>query len=634
MGTIDKMQQGMGLSTDLSEEIYVIPGTELAEDDELPVIKQSLQESQASAQSVAEFELRGEKGSYRVQEKPLSSSGAQSRLFLSRKEQDNQTYILKLYYSNMIKENKLNAVLDKLQQGKHVNVTTVVEHGICELVGQQYHYVIMPRYQRLSRQVYSYVNNLGDPKYERRMLHLIRQLNNGLKFLHNQGIWHGDIKPENIMWNATERCAVLIDFGGSAKTDESGKTTIAAATTNAYLPGEATGNNKLNRYVDYYALGVTLAELLNGAYPKQEEAVRRIVGETDMVGYCYIPKNLPKAFKNLIEGLVYENNDPALRKQYRWTGDDIDTWLNYMYNGKYTDAENYKNVKKVSMGVQGILDDGKMHFREHLYLPIGGSRRSFDTLEDVVDGFAENWDDGINIMLKDGFFDRGKVGGDIRNIVVDASDRMKGVNEKAGESMQAEYFKFLYQYVSDKKTFRWKQLPGVTDKETFALRLLATLNTLRSSQYNFGNWRKNMNETDKSRTTVFAEIFANQVFSTYLVASGEIEPKLLKQCEKVEKIFKTPKNQYTPEEVTEMYVLVYMILGTKTYKLKNGTEYKEYRDFADDIKKCLANQANANAIFELWKQISMGEYYAPSFYAWLKLNDPKYAKSIKHNIKL
>ena len=88
-----------------------------------------------------------------------------------------------------------------------------------------------------------------------------------LKLVHDAGLLHRDIKPDNIFLEASGRI-VLIDFG-SARTFESGKTMQhTRMVTPGYAPMEQYGSAmKFGPYTDIYALGATLYHALSGRMP-------------------------------------------------------------------------------------------------------------------------------------------------------------------------------------------------------------------------------------------------------------------------------------------------------------------------------------------------------------------------------
>ncbi|MEP6495545.1 MAG: serine/threonine-protein kinase [bacterium] len=105
---------------------------------------------------------------------------------------------------------------------------------------------------------------------------LLRDIAEALAYAHEQGVTHRDVKPENVLLDATG--AVLADFGiasaiaraaiGHAKGEDAALRTLAPRGTPAYMPPEqAAGDAAIDHRADLYALGVIGYELLTGAHP-------------------------------------------------------------------------------------------------------------------------------------------------------------------------------------------------------------------------------------------------------------------------------------------------------------------------------------------------------------------------------
>ncbi len=112
------------------------------------------------------------------------------------------------------------------------------------------------------------------------------QITNGLKYLHQNGIVHQDIKPANILIDSTSGKAtyVLSDFGISSKT----KTRLShsvnlknqgTSMTEAYAPPEKFSSKKADRKPDrkgdIFSFGISVYEFATGSMPFDELSTGR-----------------------------------------------------------------------------------------------------------------------------------------------------------------------------------------------------------------------------------------------------------------------------------------------------------------------------------------------------------------------
>ena len=111
----------------------------------------------------------------------------------------------------------------------------------------------------------------GNPMTENEVNNILPQILDALKVIHDNGIWHLDLKPANIMLDKAGNIK-LIDFGASKQmnTQKGGATTSTAISyTNGYAPREQMEQNydKFGPWTDIYALGATLYNLLTNKRP-------------------------------------------------------------------------------------------------------------------------------------------------------------------------------------------------------------------------------------------------------------------------------------------------------------------------------------------------------------------------------
>ena len=105
-----------------------------------------------------------------------------------------------------------------------------------------------------------------------------------LYILHDLGLVHRDVKPENIMLRGQN--AVLLDFDTSRQFKEEGTTDTQVLGTTGFAAPEQYGISQTDARADIFALGVTMHLMLTGAHPSVKLApgrFGRIISKCTMV---------------------------------------------------------------------------------------------------------------------------------------------------------------------------------------------------------------------------------------------------------------------------------------------------------------------------------------------------------------
>jgi serine/threonine-protein kinase len=153
-----------------------------------------------------------------------------------------------------------------------------------------------------------------------RALGIMRQVLSGLSHAHSHGITHRDIKPDNIMVDATGSFGDqvrILDFGlAKLREGTSALTTGFVVGTPSYMAPEQTLALPVDERTDIYACGVVLFEMLTGKKPFQaEEAVEVLVMHRKTPPPRLVEKAPDVRFSDDLESVVLQAmaKDPAHR---------------------------------------------------------------------------------------------------------------------------------------------------------------------------------------------------------------------------------------------------------------------------------------------------------------------------------
>jgi len=106
--------------------------------------------------------------------------------------------------------------------------------------------------------------------------HVIYHAAQGLEYAHENGVYHRDVKPDNIMVSKTGLVKVM-DFGIAHVVDSELTKTGSVMGTPSYMSPEQVNGEKIDARSDTFSLGVILYELLTGTKPFRGDTISSLM---------------------------------------------------------------------------------------------------------------------------------------------------------------------------------------------------------------------------------------------------------------------------------------------------------------------------------------------------------------------
>jgi predicted ATPase/signal transduction histidine kinase len=318
-------------------------------------------------------------------------TGTRTLVYRGQRESDNQPVVIKFLRNEYPTFSELLQFRNQYTIAKNLNIPGIIRPHSLELYGNSYA-LVMEDCGEISLRQYSQTHclELTDG------LTIALQLAQILHDLHQNRVIHKDIKPDNILIHPESKQVKLIDFSIASllpKETQEIKNPNGLEGTLTYLAPEQTG--RMNRGIDYradfYALGVTLFELLAGQLPfESKDPIELVHSHIAKQPPSLTQFNIPKAIAQIVAKLMAKNAESryqsALGLKY-----DLEICLHQF---KETSA-----IESFEIGTRDLCD--RFIIPEKLY----GRETEVQTLLAAFDRVA---DGASELMLVAGFSGIGK----------------------------------------------------------------------------------------------------------------------------------------------------------------------------------------------------------------------------------
>lgn len=234
----------------------------------------------------------------------ISEKGGEAVIRLA--EKGGKTYIVKVFNSGHSTDKDAENILVSLGSPY---VMPILDRGEYKGI----HYEILPFYRNGT-----FGDMLGKDVSLDWLMTFIRDVNEGLRAIHEKGVFHNDIKPSNVFISDDRKSAVIGDFGISRFGAERTHVTNFGNMTIYYAAPEAAEIS--NAQTDYFSFGMSIASIAFGkklleGFSEQQARIEIISGRISL------PAEIPEDVRDLITMLTKHN------PQDRITYDGVSKWL-------------------------------------------------------------------------------------------------------------------------------------------------------------------------------------------------------------------------------------------------------------------------------------------------------------------
>lgn len=262
----------------------------------------------------------------RFQDPKWLGAGGMGTVFRARDKILGRDVALKLLHSgNPHLDNTLFREARSQAKLEHENVCKMYEVG----TQGEHRYLVMQLIQGIS------LDQAKTKMTLEQKVRIVRTISAALHEVHRHGFVHRDVKPANIMVEATEDGVYkpyLMDFGLAREAGAQGQTvTGAIAGTPAFMaPEQARGEiRKLDRRTDVYSLGATLYDLLTGKHPFEASDLYTLLFQIEMKDPRPL-RSLDKTIPSDIAAIVMKCLEKEPQHRYesaKALGDDLQRFL-------------------------------------------------------------------------------------------------------------------------------------------------------------------------------------------------------------------------------------------------------------------------------------------------------------------
>uniref|UniRef100_A0A4W4DWY3 Protein kinase domain-containing protein n=1 Tax=Electrophorus electricus TaxID=8005 RepID=A0A4W4DWY3_ELEEL len=234
-------------------------------------------------------------------------SGAFSEVFMVKERKTGKLFAMKCVKKKSKRDVSLDNEIAVLRRIKHEHVV-----GLEDFYESLTHYYLIMQLVS-GGELFDRILDRGTYSEKDASL-VIRQVLEGVNYLHNNGIVHRDLKPENLLYySQDDNSKIMISDFGLSKMEDNGIMSTACGTP-GYVAPEVLAQKPYSKIVDCWSVGVITYILLCGYPPFYEESETRLFSKIMKAQYEFDSPfwdDISESAKDFIRNMMQKN--PKLR---------------------------------------------------------------------------------------------------------------------------------------------------------------------------------------------------------------------------------------------------------------------------------------------------------------------------------
>jgi len=238
----------------------------------------------------------------------LIGEGGTARVYLASREDDDEPLVVKILRQEIVLNKK---ALERFME-EYAMVERIQSRHVARIVGhgtyQNNVYLVMEFFEGgdLSKRL------AGKPVAPAEALKLFRELMFALGDIHEKGILHRDLKPQNLMFRRDGTLAI-VDFGIAKDISAADRTGAGEVLgTPRYMSPEQVQGRALDLRTDIYSAGVLLYQMLTGRHLFDGETAMEVAMHHLNTQPHPLPESLAQ-YQRLIDKLIEKDRDARFR---------------------------------------------------------------------------------------------------------------------------------------------------------------------------------------------------------------------------------------------------------------------------------------------------------------------------------